>query len=169
MASNWSVSAKTWTPSGVQHQEVVADPLQIGDEMRPQDDGREGLGDGVDHGGEEFPAGEWVEAGEGFVEQQQAWPLGEPEAQRHLARWPPESRSTRRSSGTPNFGRRSRPNATSKSRLSLSPIVSSSPAVKSRYTDVVEGSASAATTECAKPTCGVGGRRFAGAGRPSRV
>ena len=70
--------------SGVQHQEVVADPLQVADEMRRQDDGHGRLSDGVDHGGEELPAGEWVEAGEGFVEEQQAWPLGEREAQRHL-------------------------------------------------------------------------------------
>ncbi len=70
--------------SGVQQQEVVADPLQVADEMGRQDDGRGRLGDGVDHGGEELPAGEWVEAGEGFVEEQQAWPLGKREAQRHL-------------------------------------------------------------------------------------
>ena len=70
--------------SGVQHQEVVAHPLEVGDEMRRQDHGHGRLGDGVDQGGEELSAGEGIEAGQWFVEQQQLWTLGQRQAQRHL-------------------------------------------------------------------------------------
>ena len=69
---------------GVQHQEVVAHPLEVGDQMRRQDHRQGRPGDGVDQRGEELPAGEGIEAGQWFVEQQQPWTLGQRQAQRHL-------------------------------------------------------------------------------------
>ena len=64
-----------WRP-GEDH-EVVADPFEVGDDVRGEHDRHARLGDGLHHRLEELAAGERVERGDRLVEQQQLGPLGE--------------------------------------------------------------------------------------------
>ena len=63
-------------PGGDQHDQVVADPLEVGDQMRGQHDAHPMLGDGLHQALQELPPGERVEAGDRLVEEEQlgaAW------------------------------------------------------------------------------------------------
>ena len=71
-------------PGGDEHDEVVADPLEIGDEVRGEDDAHVVLDDDGHEGLEELPAGQRVEAGDRFVEDQQLGPLGDGQGEGQL-------------------------------------------------------------------------------------
>src|SRR4051812_10135339 len=64
--------------------EVVADPFEVGDDVRREDDGDPGVADGLEHGVEELTPRERIERGNGLVEQQQLGLLGECKRERHL-------------------------------------------------------------------------------------
>ena len=64
--------------------EVIADPLEVGDDVRGEDHRHAGLGDGLHHRLQELAAGERVERGDRLVEQEQLRPLGERERERDL-------------------------------------------------------------------------------------
>ena len=68
-------------PRGGEHDEVVAHPLDVGDQMRGEHDADPVLGDGLHQALQEFPPGERVQAGDRLVEQQQLGPLGDREGQ----------------------------------------------------------------------------------------
>ena len=74
-----------------QHDQVVADPLEVGDQVRGQHDAELVLGDGLHQVLQELAPGERVEAGDRLVEDQQLGALGEPRVSASWARWPPES------------------------------------------------------------------------------
>ena len=63
-----------------QHDQVVADALDVGDEVRGQDDAQLLLGDRLHQVLQELPAGQRVEAGDRLVEDQQLGPLGDARA-----------------------------------------------------------------------------------------
>ena len=67
-----------------EHDEVVADPLQVGDHVRGQHDAELVLGDGLHQDLQELPAGQRVEAGDRLVEDQQLRPLGQAEGEGEL-------------------------------------------------------------------------------------
>ena len=69
---------------GDQDDEVVADPLQVGDQVRGQDDAELVLGDGLHQVLEELAPGQRVEAGDRLVEDEQLGPLGDGQGQREL-------------------------------------------------------------------------------------
>ena len=78
---------------GQQH-DVVADALDVGDDVRGDDDGGRRLGDAVHQQLEQFSAGERVEARERLVEQDELRPLAEHERERESARSPSDSDPT---------------------------------------------------------------------------
>ena len=63
---------------------MIADPLQVGDEMRGQYDGDPVLGHDLHEHLEEFAPGQWVQTGNGFVEKQEIGPLGDGEGEGEL-------------------------------------------------------------------------------------
>ena len=65
--------------------QVIADALELGDDVRRQDDGDPFVDDDLHHRVQELTAGERVERCHRFVEQQQLWPLGERKRQRDLS------------------------------------------------------------------------------------
>ena len=69
---------------GDEHDQVVADALEVGDQVRGQHDAELVLGDGLHQVLEELAPGERVEAGDRLVEDQQLGALGEPEGEREL-------------------------------------------------------------------------------------
>ena len=71
-------------PGVDQHDQVVADPLEVGDQVRGQHDAELLLGDGLHQVLQELPAGQRVEAGDRLVEDQQLGPLGDAQGQREL-------------------------------------------------------------------------------------
>ena len=72
-------------PGRGQHDEVVADPLQVGDQVRGQDHGQAADCYRVGQQGEEVPPGQRVERGDRFVQQQQPGLLGQDQGQRDLS------------------------------------------------------------------------------------
>ena len=86
-------------PGSGQHDEVVGDPFQVGDQVRGQHDGQAAVGDRGGQGGEEVPPGERVQRGDRLVEQQQPGPLGQGQRQRDLGPLAAGQRARRRSSG----------------------------------------------------------------------
>jgi hypothetical protein len=74
---------------GGEHDQVVADPFYVGDQVRGQHDAHLVLGGGLDQVLQEVPAGERVEAGDGFIEDQQLGPLGDGQGQSELGALPP--------------------------------------------------------------------------------
>ena len=80
-------------PGRGQQDEVVADPFEIGDQMRGQHDGEAAVGHRVGQDGQEVPPGERVERGDGLVEQQQPGLLGQRQRQRHLGPLPAGQRA----------------------------------------------------------------------------
>lgn len=71
-------------PGGDQGDQVVADPLQVGDQVRGEDDGGAVLGDVFHEPLEELASGQRVQGGDGFVQDQQFRALGDGERQRDL-------------------------------------------------------------------------------------
>ena len=71
-------------PGVDQHDQVVADPLEVGDQVRGQHDAELVLGDGLHQVLQELAPGQRVEARDRLVEDQQLGPLGEAEGQREL-------------------------------------------------------------------------------------
>ena len=71
-------------PGVDQHDEVVADPFQVGDQVRGEHDAELVLGDGLHQVLQELPAGERVEAGDRLVEDQQLGPFGDGEGEGEL-------------------------------------------------------------------------------------
>ena len=63
-------------PGGGEHDEVVADPLDVADQVRGQHDAGLLLGDGLHQVLQELPPGQRVQARDRLVEQQQVRPLG---------------------------------------------------------------------------------------------
>jgi hypothetical protein len=57
--------------------DVVADPLQVGDQVRGQHHGHAVRGDRLGQGGQEVPPGQRVKRGDWLIQQQQPWPLGQ--------------------------------------------------------------------------------------------
>ena len=76
-----------------QHDEVVTDPLEVGDEVRGQDDGDAALGDRLHQHFKELAPGERIESRNGFVEEQDLGTLRHRDGKRNLcllpARKPP--------------------------------------------------------------------------------
>ena len=66
-------------PAGVDQHQVVADALEVADQMAGEDDGEVAFGDGFGQHAQKVPAGQGIQRCHGFVEQQQPRPL----AQRH--------------------------------------------------------------------------------------
>ena len=71
-------------PGVDEHDQVVADPFQVGDQVRGQHHADAVLGDGLHQVLQELAAGERVEAGDRLVEDQQLGPLGHGQGQREL-------------------------------------------------------------------------------------
>ena len=67
-----------------QHDQVVAGPLEVGDQVRGEHDAELVLGDGLHQVLQELAPGERVEAGDRLVEDQQLGALGDAERQRQL-------------------------------------------------------------------------------------
>jgi hypothetical protein len=67
-----------------QHDQVVADALQVGDQVRGQHDAELVLGDGLHRVLQELPPRERVEAGDRFVEDQQLRALGDAQREGQL-------------------------------------------------------------------------------------
>ena len=67
-----------------EHDEVVADPLQVGHHVRGEQDAELVLGDRLHQDLQELAAGERVEAGDRFVEDQQLRPLGQTQGEGEL-------------------------------------------------------------------------------------
>ena len=68
--------------------EVIADPFEVGDDVRGEDHRHAGVGDDLHHRLQELPPRERVERGDGLVEQQELRPLRERERERHLGLLP---------------------------------------------------------------------------------
>ena len=71
-------------PGGDEHDQVVADPLQVGDQVRGQHDAEPLLGDGLHQALQELAPRQRVEAGHRLVEEQQLGPLGQRQGEREL-------------------------------------------------------------------------------------
>ena len=67
-----------------EHDEVVADPLQVGDDVRGEHDAQLVLGHRLHEDLQELPPGQRVEAGHRLVEDQQLRPLGQAEGEGEL-------------------------------------------------------------------------------------
>ncbi|GAB3802384.1 hypothetical protein GCM10027605_21760 [Micromonospora zhanjiangensis] len=72
----------------VQHDQVVADPFQVRQQVRGEQHGAARVGDAAHQRLEELASGQRVQAGDRLVEQQQPGPLGQGERQRHLGALP---------------------------------------------------------------------------------
>ena len=82
-------------PGRGQHDQVVADPFQVGDQVRGQQDGQAAVGHRLGQGGQEIPPGQRVQRGDRLVEQQQPGLLGQGQGQRHLGPLAPGQRARR--------------------------------------------------------------------------
>ena len=71
-------------PRGDEHDEVVTDPLEVGDQMRGEHDADPVLGHDLHQALQELPPGQRVQARDRLVEQQQLGPLGDREGQGEL-------------------------------------------------------------------------------------
>ena len=69
---------------GDEHDEVVADPFEIGDEVRRQQHADAVLGDDLHQALQELTPGERIEGGDGFVEDEQFGALGDRHGERDL-------------------------------------------------------------------------------------
>ncbi len=67
-----------------QHDEVVGDPLQVGERVRGQQHGHAVVGHRRQHRGQELPAGQRVKRGQGLIEDEQPGPSGQRQGQREL-------------------------------------------------------------------------------------
>jgi len=67
---------------GDEDDEVVTDPLEIGNQVRGQHDADRVFGDDLHQALEELPPCERVQAGHGLVEEQELWPLRNGDRQR---------------------------------------------------------------------------------------
>ena len=99
-------------------------------------DGGAGVGHAAHQRLQELPTGQRVQAGDRLVEQQQPGRLASASASATWARCPPDSLPTGLSGGMPSCGQPGPGQPPSQRRLSLPPIVTSSAAVKSRYSGV---------------------------------
>ena len=84
VASRSSTSPATRTCGVDQDDDVVADPLEVGDDVRGQQHADLVLGDRLHQHLQELASGQRVEAGDRLVEDQQLGSLREPEGQREL-------------------------------------------------------------------------------------
>ena len=84
VASSSSTSPATRTRESTEHDQVVADPLEVGDQVRGQHDADAVLGDDLHQALQELAPGQRVEAGHRLVEDQQLRPLGHGQGQREL-------------------------------------------------------------------------------------
>ena len=75
-------------PGGDQHDQVVADAFQVGDQVRGQDDAGAVVGDERHQALQELAPGERVEAGHRLVEDQQLGPFRDGQGQRELGALP---------------------------------------------------------------------------------
>ena len=71
-------------PPGVQHDQVVGDPLQLGQHVRGEDHRQAGLGHRRHEQAQELVPGQRVQAGQWLVQEQQPRPLGQREGQGEL-------------------------------------------------------------------------------------
>ena len=71
-------------PRGGEHDEVVAHPLDVGDQMRGEHHADPVLGDGLHQALQELPPGQRVQARDRLVEQQQLGPLGDRQGEGEL-------------------------------------------------------------------------------------
>jgi hypothetical protein len=74
---------------GGQHDQVVADPFQVGEQVGGEHHGQALLGDRAHEGLQELAAGQRVQAGQRLVEQQQLPPPGQGQRQGDLGTLPP--------------------------------------------------------------------------------
>ena len=84
MASSVSTSPATSHARVDQHDQVVADPFQVGDQVRGEHDAELVLGDGLHQALQELAPGQRVEAGDRLVEDQQLGALGDAQGEREL-------------------------------------------------------------------------------------
>ena len=91
---------------GVQHDQVVADPFEVGQQVRGEQHRGARVGDAAHQRLEELAPGQGVEARHRLVEQQQPRPFGQRRARATWARCPPESLPTGLSGGTPSWASR---------------------------------------------------------------
>ena len=75
-------------PRADKHDQVVADPFQVRDQVRGQHHGQLLLGDGLHQVLQELPAGQRVQAGHRLVQDQQLGTLGDGQGQRELGALP---------------------------------------------------------------------------------
>src|SRR6185312_13759822 len=69
---------------GGEHDQVIANALEVRDEVRGQHNADALLGDHLHEVLEEFAPGEWVERGDGLVEDEQLRPLRDCQGEREL-------------------------------------------------------------------------------------
>ena len=75
-------------PRGLQHDDVVAHALQIGDEMGGEHDGRPVLGDPGHQRPQKLPSRQGIQTGQGLVQQEQLRALGHGHRQADLGPLP---------------------------------------------------------------------------------
>ena len=71
-------------PRGVQHDQVVADPFQVGQQVRGEQHRGAGIGDAAHQGLQELSPRERIQPGDRLVKQQQPRPLRQGEGERDL-------------------------------------------------------------------------------------
>ena len=89
----WAASSVVHRPGDAhlgadEHDQVVADPFQVRDQVRGQHDGQFLLGDGLHQVLQELPPGQRVKAGHRLVQDQQLGTLGDGQGQRELGPLP---------------------------------------------------------------------------------
>ena len=68
-----------------QHNQVVADALELRHGMRGVQHGSAGLGTGLKHGAQEFSAGQRIKVRHRLIQQEQLRPLGQDQGESHLS------------------------------------------------------------------------------------
>jgi hypothetical protein len=75
-------------PGGDEHDQVVADAFQVGDQVRGQDHAAAVFGDEFHQALQELPPGQGVEAGHGFIQDEQIRSFRDGQGQRELGALP---------------------------------------------------------------------------------
>ena len=91
-------------PAGGEDDEVVADALEVGDDVGREDDRQLALGDGFDDGLHELAPRERIERGDRLVEEEQLGRFASASVSATCARCPPERLRTFFFSGSPRLG-----------------------------------------------------------------
>ena len=109
-------------PSRRQQHQVVTDAFEVADQVGGDEHGQITGGDRLGQRGEEMPARQRVEGGDGLVQQQQPGLLGQRQRQSHLGALAARRRGDRPVQWHPTVRNRDRAPSASQRRLSRAPI-----------------------------------------------